>query len=38
MSEETHIPEDQKVIIPKEEEAVESTWEELTDGKGDENE
>lgn len=26
------------VIVPKEEEAVEATWEELTDGKGDDNE
>ena len=27
-----------EVIIPKEEVAVEATWEEVTDGRGDENE
>lgn len=38
MSEKIHIPDEEKVDIPEGQEAVEATWEELTDGKGDEDE
>lgn len=35
MSTKIHIPDEEKVDIPEDEEAVEATWEELTDGRGD---
>lgn len=38
MSTKIHIPDDEKVTVSEIEDAVEATWEELTDGKGDPNE
>ena len=38
MNKEIHIPDDEKITLYIGEDAVEATWEELTDGKGDEDE